>query len=258
KTRHPMFGCVRIAHSEDSSVDLFRCGSVLRRRHWVIVVMDVFTRRLIGFGVHAGDVNSIAVYRMFNSAVAGQPLAKHISTDHDPLFRFHRWRANLRVCESDEVKSVPYVPTSHPFVERSIGTVRREYLDRVFFWNSDDLIRKLTAFQDYYNAHRVHRSLDGTAPDHTTGLSTRTPAVFENDTWRRHCGGLFQTPLAAQFLIPPSPFLQIEVVLEIGVFEKTGLAVVAALDEMIRVARQVIPFSSEHRKSFCRWAGLGE
>ncbi|MDA1076104.1 MAG: integrase core domain-containing protein [Proteobacteria bacterium] len=163
----------------------------------VIVVMDVFTRRIIGFGVHAGDVEGVAVCRLFNSAVAGQPLPKHISTDHDPLFRFHRWRTNLRVCEIDEIKSVPYVPSSHPFVERLIGTLRREYLDRVFYWNAIDLTRKLTAFRDYYNGHRVHRSLDGTAPDHYAGLSTRTPVTFENYTWRRHCGGLFQTPLAA-------------------------------------------------------------
>ena len=42
-----------IAQSKDSlwSVDLFRCESVLLHSHWVMVVMDVSTRRLIGFGV---------------------------------------------------------------------------------------------------------------------------------------------------------------------------------------------------------------
>ncbi len=115
---------------------MFRCESILLRSHWVMVVMDVFTRRFIGFGVHAGDVDGVAACRMFNSAVGGQPLPKHVSTDHDPLFCFHHWRANLRVLEIEEVKSVPYAPTSHPFVERLIGTARREFLDRVFFWNS--------------------------------------------------------------------------------------------------------------------------
>ena len=71
---------------------------------------------------------------------------KHLSTDHDPLFRFHRWLANLRVLEIDEIKSIPHVPVSHPFVERLIGTLRREYLDRMFFWNALDLERKLQAF----------------------------------------------------------------------------------------------------------------
>jgi hypothetical protein len=32
------------------------------------------------------------------------------------------------VLEIDEIKSVPYVPVSHPFIERLIGTIRREYL----------------------------------------------------------------------------------------------------------------------------------
>jgi hypothetical protein len=32
-------------------MDLFRCESILLRSHWVMLVMDVFTRRLIGFGV---------------------------------------------------------------------------------------------------------------------------------------------------------------------------------------------------------------
>ena len=84
-------------------------------------------------------------------AVAGQPKPKHLSTDHDPLFRFHRWLANLRLLEIEEIKSVPYVPVSHPFIERLIGTIRREYLDRVFFWNALDLARKLGEFGDYYN-----------------------------------------------------------------------------------------------------------
>lgn len=110
-------------------MDLFRCESILLRSHWVMVVMDRFTRRIIGFGVEGEILDGVAVCRVLNSSVVGQPLAKHISTGNDPLFRFHRWRANLWVCGIDEIKSVPYVPRSHLFVERLIGTVRREYLD---------------------------------------------------------------------------------------------------------------------------------
>ena len=45
-------------------------------------------------------------------------------------------RRNLRILEIDEIKTVPHVPRSHPFVERLIGTTRREYLDQVLFWNA--------------------------------------------------------------------------------------------------------------------------
>ena len=58
--------------------------------------------------------------------------------------------------EVREIKTVPYVPLSHPFVERLIGTIRREYLDRTLFWTAVDLETKLLAFQHYYNGHRTH------------------------------------------------------------------------------------------------------
>ena len=45
-----------IGHAKDSlwSVDFFRCESILLNSYWIMVVMDVFTRRIIGFGVAAG------------------------------------------------------------------------------------------------------------------------------------------------------------------------------------------------------------
>lgn len=130
---------------------------------------------------------------MFNRASTGQSLPKRVSTAHDPLFRFHRWLANLRVREIEEIKSIPYAPVSHPFVERLIGTVRREYLDRVFFWNSVDLMRKLDAFRDYYNAHRVHRALAGSTPAQRTGAPP-APATLAGCAWQQHCRGLFSDP----------------------------------------------------------------
>jgi transposase InsO family protein len=134
---------------------------------------------------------------MFNRAIAGERLPKHLSTDHDPLFRFHRWLANLRVLEIEEIKSVPYAPVSHPFVERLIGTIRREYLDRMFFWNAGDLARKLGEFTDYSNAHRVHRSLTGTTPAQLAGAPSPAAAALNSYAWRQLCRGLFQTPIAA-------------------------------------------------------------
>ena len=188
-----------IAQSKDSlwSLDLFRCESILLRSHWVLLVMDVLTRRIIGFGIERNYVDGISVCRMFNYAVAGKPLPKQLSTDHDPLFRFHRWLANLRVLEIEEIKSVPYAPISHPFVERLIGTIRRKYLDRAFFWNAVDLARKLREFADYYNAYRVHRSLDGKTPAQRDGASLHAPSSLGRYAWRQHCRGLFHTPIAA-------------------------------------------------------------
>src|SRR5450759_3385055 len=52
-----------IGHVKDSlwSVDLFHCESILLRSHWVMVVMDVFTRRIIGFGVERAGLCGVSV-----------------------------------------------------------------------------------------------------------------------------------------------------------------------------------------------------
>ncbi len=188
-----------ITQAKDSlwSIDILRCESILLRSHWVLVIMDVFTRSIVGFGVAPAPSDGISVCRMFNHAIAGKPLPNHVNTDNDPLFLFHRWLANLRVLDVGEIKSVPHVPVSHPFVERLSGTIRREYLNRVFFWNAVDLMRKLNDFGGYYNAFRGHRSLDGTTPAQRACASSPNPISLAHHAWWQHCSGLFQTPMAA-------------------------------------------------------------
>src|SRR5262245_54621271 len=186
-------------HMKDSmwSVDLFRCESILLRSHWVMVLMDVFTRRIIGFGVERADLCGASICRMFNQIIAGKSLPRHLSSDHDPLFRFDRWLANLRILEVKEIKSIPFVPVSHPFVERLIGTIRREFLDHVLIWNAVDLGRKLEELRNYYNEHRVHQSLSGRTPGEMSGKPPPVRAVLTHYAWRHHCRGLFQMPIAA-------------------------------------------------------------
>ena len=186
-----------LGHLKDSlwSIDLFRCESATLRTQWVLLVMDQYTRRIIGFGVQAGTVNGVALCRMFNRALRGyRSMPKYLSSDHDPLYRFHQWQANLRILEVAEIKTVPYVPLSHPFVERLIGTVRREYLDRTLFWTSADLENKLLDFKTYFNHHRTHSARVGRPPD---DAPTRPVANLQSYRWESHCRGLYQTPIAA-------------------------------------------------------------
>jgi transposase InsO family protein len=185
-----------IGHTKDSlwSLDLFRCESAILQTYWVLVVMDQFTRRIVGFAVQRGVVDGVALCRMFNRAIHTHMLPKYLSSDHDPLFRFQQWQANLRVLEIQEIKTVPYVPLSHPFVERLIDTIRREYLDQTLFWTAADLGQKLRLFQDYFNRQRVHSGLGGRLPD---SEETPTPLSFGSYRWQQHCRGLYQTPIAA-------------------------------------------------------------
>ncbi len=152
-----------LGQTKDSlwSIDFFRCESLRLKTHWVLVVLDQSTRRIIGFGIHSAvAVDGRTLCRLFLQAIKHCKLPRCLSSDHDPLFRFHQWQANLRILGSHEVKSIPNVPVSHPFIERLIGTIRREYLDRLLFWNELDLKRKLDAFKVYYNDSRIHQSLN--------------------------------------------------------------------------------------------------
>jgi putative transposase len=186
-----------LGHLKDSlwSVDLFCCESALLRTHWVLVVMDHYTRRIIGFGLQAGTVDGIALCRMFNHALRGhRSTPKYLSCDHDPLYRFPQWQANLRILEVTEIKAVPYVPLSHPFVERLIGTLRRECLDHTLFWTTADLEKKLLDFKTYFNHHRTHTAREGQPPD---DAPPRPVANLRSFGWKSHCRGLYQTPIAA-------------------------------------------------------------
>jgi len=144
---------------------------------------------------------------MFNQAIGGnRATPKYLSSDHDPLYRFDQWQANLRILDVAEIKTVPHIPLSYPFVElvaacgggalRLIGTIRREYFDRTLFWTTVDLENKLLEFRDYFNSHRTHHSLAGRTPDQDT-KRPRLVANLSSYRWQSHCRGLYQTSIAA-------------------------------------------------------------
>jgi len=188
-----------IANMKDSlwSIDLFCCESITLKTHWVLVIMDVWSRRLISVSANKGPVDGPTICRMFNQIIAKKNVPLYISTDNDPLFLFHRWKANLRILEIEEVKSIPFTPISHPYVERIIGTVRREFLDQTLFWNEVDLQNKLDDFTDYYNNHRVHSSLNGKVPTKFSEKRTPPLATLANYDWHSLCRGLYQLPIPA-------------------------------------------------------------
>ncbi|MEE4175554.1 MAG: integrase core domain-containing protein, partial [Xanthomonadales bacterium] len=185
-----------IGHAKDSlwSVDLFRCESIVLKSHWVMVVMDQYTRRIIGFGVHAAHVDGPILCRMFHEATSGKSWPTYLSSDNDPLFQYHRWKANMRILDIEEIKSLPYAPMSHPFVERLIGSVRRELLDQTLFWTATDLENKLREYQCYFNESRTHSGLGGVTP---VDSGAGKVVDINNCRWKKHCRGLFELPIAA-------------------------------------------------------------
>ena len=162
-----------------------------------MLVMDQYTRRIIGLcALQTNALTGANAYMMFNKILGNTPSPNYLSSDNDPLFQYFQWKANLRIYEIKEIKSIPFTPISHPFVERVIGTIRREYLDHIIFADTADLENKLNDFKIYYNQYRQHLSLQKT-PEKMGGKGSKKTAFLKNYHWKNHCWGLFQTPIAA-------------------------------------------------------------
>src|SRR6266850_842797 len=69
-------------------------------------------------------------------------------------FGFSNGRPISGCWRSPKLRRCPTFPCP-PFVERLIGTIRREYLDRMLFWTATDLENKLLDFRAYFNSHRT-------------------------------------------------------------------------------------------------------
>ena len=79
----------------------------LPMKQQLLVSMYQFTRRIIGFGVHAGDLDGVVLCRLFNNAISTQGITRYLSSDNDPAFLCHRWQANLRILGVEEIKPLP-------------------------------------------------------------------------------------------------------------------------------------------------------
>ena len=97
------------------SIDFFRAESILLKSHWILIVMDQYSRKIVGFAAVKGPVTGVILCAMFNRILGSRKPPKHLSHDHDPLFKFDRWIANMSICQIDEIASVAGAPWSHPF-----------------------------------------------------------------------------------------------------------------------------------------------
>ena len=64
-----------------------------------------------------------------------------------------------------EVLAAPRSPWQNPFVERLIGTIRRDLLDHVIVLNERHLRRHLRSYLSYYHCSRTHLALAKDAPE---------------------------------------------------------------------------------------------
>ena len=75
------------------------------------------------------------------------------------------FRDQVAVMNINEVLSAPRSPWQRAYVERVIGSIRRECLDHVIVFDEESLRRILRSYFSYYHRSRLHLSLDKDSPD---------------------------------------------------------------------------------------------
>jgi putative transposase len=83
---------------------------------------------------------------------------------HDRDHAFDRLGTTAMAMGIEEVLTAPCSPWENAFVERFIGSARRECFDHVIVFNAAGLLRLMIAYCSYYERSRTHLSLDKDTP----------------------------------------------------------------------------------------------
>ena len=89
---------------------------------------------------------------------------RYLIRDGDGIYG-ERVKRRVESLSIDEVVTAPASPWQNAYVERVIGTLRRELFDHVIVLNERHLKRLLSSYLDYYHPWRTHQSLGSDAPD---------------------------------------------------------------------------------------------
>ena len=88
---------------------------------------------------------------------------RYLLRDRDNIYG-ERFRRRVKSLGVDEVRIAPRSPWQNPYVERLIGSIRREFLDHVIVLNERHLKRLMRAYFSYYHASRKHLGLNKQSP----------------------------------------------------------------------------------------------
>jgi transposase InsO family protein len=89
---------------------------------------------------------------------------RYIIRDRDGAYG-QEFRARLKAMGIEEVVTAPRSPWQNPFVERVIGSIRRDCLDHVIVLNERHLRQILCSYLAYYHGSRTHLALGKDTPD---------------------------------------------------------------------------------------------
>jgi putative transposase len=149
--------------SQLASIDFFTLHTVWFETLFVFVVLAHERRRIIHFNVTTHPTAEWTARQMLE-AFPFDTAPKYLLRDRDGIYG-QEFQKQVEVMNINEVLSAPRSPWQRAYVERLIGSIRRECLDHVIVFNEDSLRRTLRSYFSYYHRSRLHLSLDKDSPD---------------------------------------------------------------------------------------------
>ena len=145
-----------------AAIDFFTVPTFNLRVLYCFIVLRHDRRRIVHFNVTMHPTATWTAQQIIN-AFPFDKAPKYLIRDRDGIYGNH-FHHRLKHIGIEEVIIAPRSPWQNPFVERVIGSIRRECLDHVIVLNEAHLVRILSEYIDYYHTARPHQSLDHNSP----------------------------------------------------------------------------------------------
>jgi Integrase core domain len=160
-------------------MDLFVVPTITFNLLYVLVIIRLARRELVWINVTAHPTAEW-IAQQITEAFPWNEIPRYLIRDRDGIYGAAVTR-RLRAMGIRDKPIAPGSPWQNPYVERLIGTIRRECLDHVIVFGEAHLRRILSRYAAYYNESRIHRSLDKDSPFHRAierlGVITSKPVL---------------------------------------------------------------------------------
>jgi transposase InsO family protein len=146
-----------------ASIDFFTVPTATFRILYVLIVLSHDRRRIVHFNVTAHPTAQWTAQQLVE-AFPFDTAPRYLLRDRDGIYG-ETLRRRIKSLGIKDVVTAPRSPWQNPFVERVIGSIRRDCLDHVIVFNELHLRRILREYVSYYHTCRTHLSLKKDPPE---------------------------------------------------------------------------------------------
>ena len=143
-------------------VDFFTVPTATFRMLYVFVLLHHGSRRVLHFNI-TDEPTARWTAQQIVEAVGYDEAPDYLLRDRDSVYGEY-FRSRVKDLGIQEVLTAYQSSWQNPYVERLMGSIRRECLNHVIVFDEKHLRRILTAYFDYYHHVRPHQSLGWNAP----------------------------------------------------------------------------------------------